>query len=78
MIHRLLGRQFRYRRQHAKSIAGQENDIGGMGSDARNLRVLDKVDGVCDTRVLGDRGIIVIDFMSRFVPAAAGLRCLPW
>ena len=54
VVHRLRGRQRAHRRQHAEGVAGQEDDVGRVAGDARNLGVGDELDRVGAARVLGD------------------------
>ena len=54
VIHGLLGREARDRRQHAEGVRGQEDHVAGMAADARDHGVVDEVERVGGARVLGD------------------------
>ena len=65
MKHRLLGGEFRNRRQNATSIAGQENYIGRMVvGDAGDLRILDIFNRVCATSIFRQRCVVIINHSS--------------
>ena len=61
MIHRLLRIEFRDRRQHAEGIAREEDDVGRVTGDARDLRVADELDRIGAARVLREAGVAEID-----------------
>ncbi len=46
VVHRLLRGQFADRRQHAEGVAAQQDDVLGVGSDARDARVGNVLDWV--------------------------------
>ena len=54
MIHRLLGRQSGNRGQNTKGIAGEENDVAGLGAQTGDFCVLDELDRIRDPRVFRD------------------------
>ena len=61
VVHGLLGRQPAHRRQHAKGIARQEDDVRRMTADAGNLGVGNELDRVGGPRVFGQAGVVVVD-----------------
>ena len=62
VVHGLLGAELGDGRKDTTGVACEENDVGGVAAgDAGNLGVLDVLDGVCATSVLGEGGVIVID-----------------
>src|SRR5579862_1739892 len=61
VIHRLCRIQRTHWWQNSESVRSQEDDVGGMIGYARNLRVLNKLDRVGATSVLGDFGVGKID-----------------
>ena len=61
VIQGLCGGQPGDRGQHGESITGQENDILGVASNSRQQRIVDVLEGVRDSGVLGDAGVEVVD-----------------
>src|SRR5580692_7428378 len=57
VIHRLLGRESGHRRQHAKGITCQKNNVGRVSSNTRYFRILDEFDRVRAAGVLSYAGI---------------------
>ena len=55
VIHGLLRRQLRDRRQHAESVGGQENHVARMPAHAGNQGVLDEIERIRRARVFGNR-----------------------
>ena len=55
IVHRLLGREPRDRRQHAERIGGQKDDVLRMPGATARRRVRDVVQRIGGARVLGDR-----------------------
>ena len=60
VVHRLGLGEPAHRRQHAERVAGQEDDVGRMPGDTRDLRVRDEVDRIRAAGVLGDLVIRVV------------------
>jgi hypothetical protein len=57
----LFGRELADRRQDAKCIAGEHNDVARLAvHGARNMRIQDELDGICAPRVLCDADVIII------------------
>ncbi len=54
MIHGLLRRQARNRRQHSESVGGEEQHVGRMSAHAGNDGVVDKLQAVSGARILGE------------------------
>ena len=67
VVHRLGRIQSADRRQHAESVAGQEDDIGRMPTGARNLGVADELDRIGPASVLRDPRVMEIDAMGDLV-----------
>jgi hypothetical protein len=62
VVHGLLGAELGDGREDTTGVACEKNDVGGVAAgDAGNLGVLDVLDGVCATSVLGEGGVIVVD-----------------
>ena len=61
VIHRLLRRQPRDRRQHAEGVGRQHHDVLRRLGDARGERVGDELDGIAGARVLGVAAVIKIE-----------------
>ena len=57
VIHRVRRRQRTDRRQHAKRVAGEEDDVGRMAGHAGDLGVADELNGIGAARVLRDAGV---------------------
>ncbi len=60
MVHRLRRGEATDRRQDSKCVARQENNVLWVFADAGLFDPVDKVDGISDPRVLGNRRIVVI------------------
>ena len=61
VVARLLGRELRDGREDAERIAGEHDDVLGLGRDmARDLRVRDELDGVRAAGVLRDARVVVV------------------
>ena len=61
VVARLLGRELRDGREHAERVAGEHDDVLGLGRDmAGDLGVLDVLDRVRAARVLGNAGVVVV------------------
>lgn len=62
VVHGLGGVELGDGREDTTSVAGEENDVGRVAAGhAGDLGVLDVLDGVSDTSVLGEGGVIVVD-----------------
>lgn len=60
--HGLLGVELGDGRENTAGVAGEEDDVGRVGSgDARNLGVLNVLDGVGAASVLGKSGVVVVN-----------------
>ena len=60
--HRLLGSELGDGREHTTGVAGEEDDVRGMlVGDAGHLGVLNVLDGVGATGVLGEGRVVVVD-----------------
>jgi len=57
MVHGVCRRQGTDRRQHAKCVTSQENDVCRVAGHARDLRASDKLYGIGTARVLRDARI---------------------
>ncbi|RUS25003.1 hypothetical protein BC938DRAFT_472757 [Jimgerdemannia flammicorona] len=82
VVHDLGGRELRDRREDAERIASEQNDVLGMTSYARDLRIGDEIDGIGATGVLGeavvsifdDAGVLVEDDVLEDGPKANGVE----
>jgi hypothetical protein len=62
MVHSLLGAELGDGWQDTTCIAGEEDNVlGVLVGDARNLGVLNVLDGVCAASVLGQGVVVVVD-----------------
>lgn len=62
VVHGLLGSELGDGRQDTTGVAGEEDDVlGVLAADARNLGVLNVLDGVSATSVLSEGIILVVD-----------------
>ena len=62
VVHGLGGAELGNGREDTTGVACEENDVGGVAvGNARDLGVLDVLDGVGATGVLGEGGVIVVD-----------------
>lgn len=62
VVHGLGGVELGDGREDTTSVAGEEDDVGRVAAGhAGDLGVLDVLDGVGDTGVLGEGGVIVVD-----------------
>ena len=62
VVHGLGGGELGDWRKNTTGVACEEDDVLGVAvGNARDLGVLDVLDGVCATSVLGEGGVIVID-----------------
>jgi hypothetical protein len=62
VVHGLLSAELGNGRKDTTGVACEENDVGWVvAGNAGNLGVLDVLDGVCATSVLGKGGVIVVD-----------------
>ena len=69
VMHRVRRRQGTDRREHAKRIAREEDDVGRMACHAGDLRAVDELDGIGAACVLRDAGVgkIDADFLLHYV-----------
>jgi len=62
VVHGLLGAELGDGREDTTGVACKENDVGRVAAgNARDLGVLDVLNGVCAASVLSEGGIIVVD-----------------
>src|SRR4029450_99301 len=61
MIHRVRGRKRTNWWQHAKGVAGYQDNVGRLAGDTRNLCVLADLYRVRASGILRDAGVGVID-----------------
>ena len=60
VVHRLRMREARDRRQHAECVAAEQDDVFGVGADAGDGGIVDVLNGVRRTRVLGDADVVIV------------------
>jgi len=61
MVHGLLGGQSTHGGHNTKGITSEEDNILGVTTDGRDSYVLDVLQGVADTRVASQGGVLVVD-----------------
>jgi len=61
VVHGLFGGKSAHGGHNTEGITGQEDHVFGVTTDSRDLNVLDVLEGVTDTGVLGETSVVVVN-----------------